>query len=121
MRRKKIGLLGGSFDPLHFGHLNLALSLMEAHQLDSVFFCPAFTSPFKTARPPAASPEHRLAMLHLGIQTIEAFSVLDWEIKTMIPSYTIDTVEKLKNQTDAALFLLLGEDQLSDLHRWKRV
>jgi nicotinate-nucleotide adenylyltransferase len=121
MRRKRLGLLGGSFDPLHFGHLNMALSLLEAHALDNVLFCPAHVSPFKTARPPAAHSEHRLQMVLLGIQKIEQFSVLDWEIAKNSPSYTIDTIKRLQSETDAELFLLLGEDQLADLHRWKEV
>ncbi len=121
MMEKRIGLLGGSFDPLHFGHLNMAIALLEAHDLDRVLFCPAYTSPFKTTRPPSAAPEHRLAMVSCGIQNIKPFSLLDTEITHNTPSYTIDTIKKLKEQTSANLFLILGEDQLIDLHRWKDV
>lgn len=118
---KRIGLLGGSFDPLHFGHLNMAIALLEAHRLDEVLFCPAHTSPSKMTSPPAASPEHRLAMVSLGIQKIKPFSLLDWEAVKQGPSYTIDTVKRLKSERHSTLFLLLGEDQLPDLHRWKDV
>jgi nicotinate-nucleotide adenylyltransferase len=121
MKRKKLGLLGGSFDPLHFGHFNMALSLLEAHALDTVLFCPTHVSPFKTARPPVAHSEHRLQMILLGIQKIEQFSLLDWEITKNGPSYSIDTIKRLRSESDAELFLLLGEDQLADLHRWKDV
>jgi nicotinate-nucleotide adenylyltransferase len=121
MKQKRIGLLGGSFDPLHFGHLNMAIALSEAHRLDSVLFCPAYTSPFKIENPPVVSAEHRLAMVFCGIRGINQFSTLDWEIAQNGPSYTIDTIKKLKDESAAELFLLLGEDQLFDLHRWKNV
>lgn len=117
---KRIGLLGGSFDPLHFGHLNMAIMLKEAHKLDEVLFCPAHISPFKTATPPAASGKDRLAMVLCGIKNIPGFSALDWEIVQDGPSYTIETMRRLKEEVGSAeLFLLLGEDQLPQLHRWK--
>lgn len=104
MNHKRIGLLGGSFDPLHFGHLNMAIALSETHRLDSVLFCPAYTSPFKTENPPAVSTEHRLAMVSCGIQGVQHFSTLDWEIAQNGPSYTIDTIKKLKDESAAELF-----------------
>jgi nicotinate-nucleotide adenylyltransferase len=119
--KKKIGFLGGTFDPVHFGHLNMAVSLLEAHHLDEVLFCPAYTSPFKTAQPPAASAEHRFSMLASAVQHVAGFSVLDWEIAERRPCFTIDTMKRLQEETDADLFLLLGEDQLHDLHRWKQI
>jgi nicotinate-nucleotide adenylyltransferase len=121
MRKKRVGILGGSFDPLHFGHLNMAIALLESHGLDTVLFCPARVSPFKMKSPYGAAPEHRLAMVRCGIQKIPHFSILDWEINHTGPSYTIDTIKHLKNESDADLFLLLGEDQLPDLHNWKEV
>jgi nicotinate-nucleotide adenylyltransferase len=71
--------------------------------------------------PPVAAPQQRLAMLKLGIQRIPHFSLLDWEIKQEGPSYTIDTIKRLKEESEADLFLLLGEDQLPHLHQWKDV
>jgi nicotinate-nucleotide adenylyltransferase len=122
MNHKRIGLLGGSFDPMHFGHLNMAIALREAHKLDEVVFCPAYTSPFKLDTPPWCSGKHRLAMISCGLQGIDGFSVLDWEVVQESPCYTIDTVKRLKEQSETAeLFLLLGEDQLLHLHRWKSV
>lgn len=119
--KKKVGFLGGTFDPLHFGHLNMAIALLEMHGLDSILFCPAQVSPFKTASPPIASAEHRMAMLKLGIKGIKQFSTLDWEIEQAGPSYTVDTIRRLKEESAATLFLILGQDQLAQLHAWKDV
>lgn len=116
----KVGLLGGSFDPIHFGHLNLAVSLLEAHGLDRVLFCPTSRSPFKTEHAPSA-PQHRLAMTRLAIADIDVFSLLDWEAHHSGPSYTIDTVKRWKAENEGTLFLLLGEDQLPRLHQWREV
>jgi nicotinate-nucleotide adenylyltransferase len=116
----RIGLLGGSFDPVHFGHLHVAITLLEAHDLDEVLFCPASKSPFKTDQPPIAA-KHRRALVELAIKEIDSFSVLDWEIEQSGPSYMIDTVKRWKKQNKAELFLLMGEDQLPHLHRWKSV
>lgn len=118
---KKTGLFGGSFDPLHFGHLNMAITLLEVHGLDRVYFCPSGISPFKTEKPPIAAAEHRLAMVNYGIQKMSKFSVLDWEIKRPGPSYTIETIQKLNTEEKTEIFLLLGEDQISQLHEWKNV
>jgi nicotinate-nucleotide adenylyltransferase len=116
----KAGLLGGSFDPIHFGHLNLAISLLEAHDLDRVLFCPTSRSPFKIEQMPLA-PTHRLAMTRRALQGIDVFSLLDWEAQHSGPSYTIDTVKRWKAENPGELFLLLGEDQLPHLHHWKEV
>src|SRR5689334_8786356 len=122
MKQKRIGLLGGSFDPMHFGHLNMAIAFRETHKLDEVLFCPTYISPFKSDTPPLCSGKHRLAMVACGINGIEGFSVLNWEVVREGPSYAIDTVKRLKEQEAAAeLFLLLGEDQLPHLHQWKSV
>lgn len=123
MGDKKVGFLGGSFDPIHFGHIHLGVSLQEAHQLDMVIICPAACSPFKNSPPQEA--KHRLKMVELAIEGISGWSVLDWEVKNGPPSYTIDTVRYLlKNnllESPSALQLLIGEDQLPGLPKWKEV
>lgn len=108
------GFLGGSFDPIHLGHLNLAISLKEAAGLDHVIICPAWVSPFKEGKK-MASPEHRLNMCRLAIEGLKGFEVLDYEIKKGGPSYTIDTIKYLNRP----LRLLLGDDQLEAFSRWK--
>lgn len=116
--KKKVGLFGGSFDPIHLGHLNLAVQLSEIHGLDEVLFCPAFCSPFKTNAPPVASPHHRLAMLGLALQGIPHFKITTLEIDRKGPSYTIDTVRALQFK-DTQLHLLLSEESAAHLDRWK--
>lgn len=120
---KKIGLLGGTFDPIHFGHIHLGISLQEAHSLDAVIVCPAFSSPLKTAHPHDA--EHRLAMVKLAIEGLPTWEVFDWEIKRKAPSYTIDTVRYLLNtrfnNKKDQLYLLIGEDLLPELSQWREV
>ncbi len=117
--KKKIGIFGGSFDPIHWGHLNMAISLMEACALDQVLFVPAGISPFKETAPPTVSGKHRLNMVELAIRGVKAFAILDWEIENAGPSYTIDTVRRLAKDPSLELHLLIGEDHLSTFHRWK--
>jgi len=117
LRKQKIGLFGGSFDPFHFGHLNLAVNLLEHAHLDQVFICPAKSTAFKT---PHVCIEHRINMLQLVIKEFPSFLLLDWEIQMKKP-YTIDTVKRLKKNTEIDLFLLLGEDLLPNLHLWYQV
>jgi len=116
---KKIGVFGGTFDPVHFGHLNLAINIMEECVLDEVLFVPASVSPFKEDSPPKALAEHRKEMLRLAIGPIKQFQVLDWELKSGGPVFTIDTVRKLAKDPSLQLHLILGEDHLASLHRWK--
>ena len=114
---KKIGFFGGSFDPLHFGHLNLAISLSEYHHLDQVLFCPVNRSPFKE-RDPIASGEHRLAMTKLAIQGLPHFQLCNLEIKRGGVSYTVDTLRALKGE-QGELFFLLTEEAMESFPRWK--
>lgn len=113
-----IGFFGGTFDPLHFGHIHLALALKEYAGLEEVWFCPAYTNPFKEGVK-SASPEDRLVMLQKGLQDIPGFRVLDDEIKRPQISYTIDTLRELILRTGKSFRLLLGSDQLENFELWK--
>ena len=117
----KIGFFGGSFDPIHFGHLQLAKELMEAKDLDKVWFCPALISPHKLDQIPVPV-EHRLKMVRLAIEGCPAFEVIDAESQRKGPSYTIDTlrylVEKEKKE-DNQLFLILSEEAVPGFFHWK--
>lgn len=124
---RHIGILGGSFDPIHFGHINLALEMMEARCLDEVWFCPTYINPFK----PEGSytiADDRLAMLRLGIEGTSEFKinfkVIDLEIKRKGPSYTIDTVDQiLASQPKGSMdrfSLLIGEDAAHSFYKWHR-
>jgi nicotinate-nucleotide adenylyltransferase len=117
--KKKIGVFGGSFDPVHFGHLNLAISLMELCALDEVLFVPASFSPFKEHAPPTASAQQRMEMLKLAIDPIKNFRILDWEMHGKGPAFTIDTVRKLSADPSMQLHLILGEDQIASFQHWK--
>ncbi len=122
MKAKKIGLLGGSFDPIHFGHLNLALELKEKKSLDEVWLIPAQINPHKTDTQPV-SFEHRFEMARLAIEGVPHFFLNDLESKRSPPSYTIDTLRLLiENDRNQGLsnqfYLLLGEDGIRYFSRW---
>lgn len=117
-QQKKVGFYGGTFDPVHFGHLNLAVELLELRELDEVWFCPAQTNPHKTEIP-GAEISHRLAMLELAVAELPFFKVIDDEARRAAPSYTVDTIKTLKEKNpDVSFSLLLGEDSLSGFFRW---
>ena len=117
---KKIGIYGGSFDPIHHGHLILAREAREALDLEKVIFVPAAMSPFK-GRAAAANDDMRLKMLHAAIEGEEGFTVNDCELRRPPPSWTIDTVLEIRQrETDSEIYLLIGEDNVATLDRWRR-
>ncbi len=116
---KKIGLFGGSFDPIHFGHLNLALEMLEKRGLDEVWFCPVNISPFKMHNQPHIEASHRLKMLALALDDIPSFHFLENEMKREGPSYTVETLRELHNQyPQHEFFLILGDDAVSHFFNW---
>lgn len=119
-QKGKIGLLGGSFDPIHFGHINLAMQLMEYWGLTQVFFCPTYISPLKA--PGFATADHRLKMVEIAIQDIPRFKIFDFEIKREGISYTVDTLEAMLRcfpERKDNLYLLLGEDCVYNFFNWR--
>jgi len=117
---KKIGIYGGTFDPVHHAHLILARDAVESLGLDEVIFVPAAISPLKKAAP-VASGELRLAMLRAAIKGEPKFAVEDCELRRPPPSYTIDTVEELRERkSDTAIYCLIGEDNVETLPKWHR-
>lgn len=114
---KKVGFLGGSFDPIHFGHISLAIQALEENQLDEILFCPAFCSPFKRDKPPMASSEHRLAMLKLALE-IPQFKITTLELEREGPSYTIDTIRALQ-KNNMKMRLILSDETASQLSQWR--
>ena len=115
----EIGLFGGSFDPIHNGHLGLARKLIAHGILDKILFMPAATAPHKPQRA-CASSEHRLSMLRLAICDEANFEVSDYEIRRGGTSYTIDTVQRLLTQYGDGLRLVIGMDSLQEIHKWHR-
>jgi nicotinate-nucleotide adenylyltransferase len=112
-------LLGGTFDPFHFGHLAAADSAVDCASLDRVVFIPAAQPPH---RPPAiASPQRRLEMCRLGIEGEPRFEVSEVELKREGPSYTADTLEEMRRvQPEDELFLILGWDAARLFSTWHR-
>ncbi len=119
--RVKIGFLGGSFDPVHFGHLVAARTACEHCGLDRVVLVPAARAPLK-ARAAAASPADRLAMLRAAVADDPRFEVSDHELRRGGVSFTIDTARHFRAQFPRArLFWIIGADQLARLPRWKDI
>ncbi|MGH8120697.1 MAG: nicotinate (nicotinamide) nucleotide adenylyltransferase, partial [Gammaproteobacteria bacterium] len=116
---KPIGILGGTFDPVHHGHLRLAIECCERLALAEVRLVPLRVPPHR--KPPRASPEHRLAMLKLAAENKNNLIVDDSELRRKTISYTIDTVSTLRKSSGRTpLCLLLGTDAFNMLHTWHR-
>lgn len=114
-----IGLFGGSFDPIHHGHLIVGRVAAEALGLDVLRFVPAREQPFKQGRH-GTSPEHRAAMLSLAIAGSPGFEVELSELQRPGPSYTVDTLRTLQQREPGAeLVLLLGADAAAELTAWR--
>lgn len=114
----RIGILGGTFDPVHGGHLALARAAIRRLRLDRVLFVPARLSPLKEACPTPA--KHRLAMLRLALKGMKRARIETLELRRPGRSYTVNTLQVLKRKyPDAELFLILGKDAARDLRRWK--
>ncbi len=113
----KVGIFGGTFDPIHHGHLITAQSVREIRDLDKIIFIPSFISPHK-ADVNSASPEHRMNMLKLAVERIDFFEVSDYEIIKEGISYTIDTLKEFKKKYDELEFII-GYDNIFKFHTWK--
>lgn len=115
----KIGLLGGTFDPVHRGHLDVAHAARRALALDEVWLVPARMPPHRTR--PHASAAHRFAMVVEGVADEDGLLASDIEMDTDGPSYTVATLERLAAQgcSGESLFLILGGDAFKDLPTWK--
>ncbi len=116
---KKIGIYGGTFDPIHHAHLILAREAREMLALEKIIFVPAAISPGKDS--PVASAAMRLSMLRAAIGNEIGFIVDDCELHRPPPSYTIDTTEEIRRrEVDSEIYYLIGEDNLSGLPGWHR-
>ncbi len=115
---QRVGFLGGTFDPLHLGHLWIAQDALESLSLDSVYFLPVPQSPLGKDKP-VASFNDRFSMLAAALANHSRFKVADWERDLDPPYYTIHTVRMIKERIpDVDHFWIIGSDQASLLHEW---
>ncbi len=116
---KRIAFYGGSFDPLHNGHLTIARKLIDFFELDEFVFIPAFHAPHKKDKNPT-SAFHRYAMLCLATNNLRQIKVSKMELEVPERPYTYETLSKLKNKlTDAQIFFVMGADSWQEITTWR--
>lgn len=116
---ESIGILGGTFDPIHYGHLRSALDVAEQFNLDQIRLIPSARPPHREQ--PQATPEQRLLMLQLAVRNNDLFAVDDRELQREGASYTIDTLYSLRQEfPESPLYLLLGTDAFLHIQTWHR-
>ncbi len=118
MKRKKIGLFGGTFDPIHIGHLRLALELKQQLQLDEMRLLPCHKPPHREV--PQASSEQRAEMLRIALQDCSELQLDERELQRDRPSYTYDTLVELRAELggEVSLILCMGEDAFAGITNW---
>ncbi len=118
----RIGILGGTFDPVHNGHIYLAEKSCAKLCLDKVIFIPSYLPPHKKGVK-VASARHRFNMLKLAISENKKFKISDMEIKRMGRSYSVETLRRLRKKygAKAELFFITGSDSLKELDKWKNL
>ena len=119
---KKIGLFGGTFDPVHIGHLLMARAAMEQMDLDKVIFIPSCVPPHKKT-PTLFLVEDRLKMVRRAVAGISRFEVSDFEIKKGGKSYSVDTVKHFRSLAEPhdKMFFIVGGDAVKQLNSWKNI
>ncbi|MFQ6102811.1 MAG: nicotinate-nucleotide adenylyltransferase [Candidatus Glassbacteria bacterium] len=117
---KKLGVFGGSFDPIHTGHLIVAQDVLCALSLDEIMFIPACVPPHKKGIE-LSETRHRLRMVEIATHNNPNFSASDMELKRGGVSYTIDTIRQLRSglSADVELFFIVGSDNIPDIQTWK--
>lgn len=120
--KQRIGIFGGTFNPIHVGHLVAAQAVQEKLNLDQVIFIPVFSPPHKSSSGIAA-PVHRLNMVRLAVRGNPRFIVSNCEVRREGKSYTIDTVLHLQQvlPSGTKLFVIVGGDMLTGLKQWKHI
>lgn len=117
----RIGILGGTLDPIHLGHIDAALAAREALSLDRVLIIPAHVPPHRDE--PVSSPFHRFAMAALAVNGLRGFSVSDIELTAPGPSYTADTLTRVcaaEGWSPAQIFFITGADAFAEIETWRR-
>lgn len=115
---RRIGILGGTFDPVHIGHLHVASCAKQMLALDEVVLMPAGAPPHKPGNPITAA-HHRFRMLELAIEGVDGMRISDLDIGSRTPSYTSDLLRRYRQQHDGTkLWFIVGADSLEDFHTW---
>ncbi|MGR3293035.1 MAG: nicotinate-nucleotide adenylyltransferase [Candidatus Scalindua sp.] len=119
---KRIGILGGTFNPIHMGHLIMAEEVCKHHHLSKIIFIPAYIPPHKYVKD-LTEAHHRYEMIKAAISEKRKLEVSDIEIKREGRSYTIDTVQEILDHygKDGEVFLIMGADSLNELELWKNI
>ena len=122
MEKNKIGLFGGTFDPVHLGHTAVVAAAVKHIGAERAIFIPAKCSPLKSIKPVASDGE-RLEMIKLAIADLPNFEASDYELRKEGPSYTIETVKYFKEQYggDVSIYWLMGSDVIEELVYWYKV
>ncbi|MBP2025454.1 nicotinate-nucleotide adenylyltransferase [Peptoniphilus stercorisuis] len=115
---KKYGLMGGTFDPIHLGHLMISEYVKEDLGLDEIIFIPTGNPPHKTDYLPA---DQRYNMVSIAIRENQDFKISDVETKRVKESYSIETINILKEELQGDLYFIIGSDSLFDLKNWKDI
>ncbi|MFH2013050.1 MAG: nicotinate-nucleotide adenylyltransferase [Pseudomonadota bacterium] len=116
----RVGLFGGTFNPIHLGHLRSAEEVRELFNLKQVIFIPSANPPHKQGKD-IISPIHRMEMVNIAIEENQSFSVSDIEIKRQGKSYSIETIDHIRqiNDSDLTLFFIIGIDAFTEISTWK--
>jgi len=117
---KRFGIFGGSFNPIHLGHLSIAQQILNALKLERVILMPAAQQPHKLGAKDMAEADARLEMCRRAVFNMRGLAVSDWELKRGGVSYTVETARAMRAAygPDAQIFFLIGSDSLADLPHW---
>ena len=118
--KRRIGVMGGSFNPVHCGHLRVARDVKQRLELDHMFLMPAGQSPLKAQH--SVSARHRVAMLELAIEAFPELELDLREVNRAGRSFTVDSLSALRREfgSEARLYFVIGDDCLASLHQWRR-
>ncbi len=117
MEVERLGILGGTFNPIHLGHLVVAEEVRERFSLDRMLFIPDYIPPHKSVD--VAPARDRLTMVRIAIENNHSFGLSDIEIRRGTKSYTVDTLRELKGSVQAAIYFLVGSEAFLQLHTWR--
>ncbi|MBL7575234.1 nicotinate-nucleotide adenylyltransferase [Peptoniphilus asaccharolyticus DSM 20463] len=114
---KKYGIMGGTFNPIHLGHLMISEYIREDMQLNEIIFVPTGNPPHKKT----TDAELRYRMVELAVEENQYFSISDIEVRNSDISYTVDTITKLEKELDGKIYFIIGSDTLFQLKTWKKI